>query len=174
MLDFTDSDTLTKVRVNETTTLSLNRRDSMPATDRSLIGKNINITGDISGTEDLVLEGRITGKIQLHECRLTIGEDGYAHSHIMAREVVISGRVDGQIVAGERVELRSTAVVTGDIVSPRLIIQQDAVIKGSVDLSPSTAARQKQAKKEAEAASEALPPRIEPESTFVPAAAYAS
>lgn len=147
----------------------------MPATERSLIGKNITITGDISGTEDLVLDGRITGKIQLNECRLTIGEDGHAHSHIMAREIVISGRVDGQIVAGERVELRSTAVVTGDIISPRLIIQQDAIIKGSVDLSPSRTARPKPAKKEAEVETEALPPRLEPGSVFEPAAAaYAS
>jgi cytoskeletal protein CcmA (bactofilin family) len=150
----------------------------MPATERSLIGKHITITGDISGTEDLVLDGRITGKIQLNECRLTIGEGGYAQSQITAREVVISGRVDGRIVAGERVELRSTAVVTGDIVSPRLIIQQDAVIKGSVDLSPAmAAARQKPAKKEieVEAETEALPPRLEPGTTFAPAAAaYAS
>jgi len=147
----------------------------MPATERSLIGKNITITGDISGTEDLVLDGRITGKIQLHECRLTIGEEGHAHSQITAREVVISGRVDGRIVAGERVELRSTAVVTGDIVSPRLIIQQDAVIKGSVDLSPAQTAKQKPAKKEVESEMEALPPRLEPGTTFTPAAAaYAS
>ncbi len=145
----------------------------MPATERSLIGKNITITGDVFGTEDLVLDGRVTGKIQLNECRLTVGEDGYAQSQITAREVVISGRVDGRIVAGERVELRSTAVVTGDIVSPRLIIQQDAVIKGSVDLSPAAAARQKPVKKEVMAETEALP-YLEPGTTFAPAAAYAS
>lgn len=147
----------------------------MPATERSLIGKNITITGDISGTEDLVLEGRITGKIQLHECRLTIGEDGYAKSNITAREVVIMGRVDGQIVAGERVELRSTAVVTGDITSPRLVVQQDAVVKGSVDLSPSASAKQKPVVKKDEE-SQPLPPRIEPESQHVAVqqAAYAS
>jgi cytoskeletal protein CcmA (bactofilin family) len=136
----------------------------MATTERSLIGKNILITGDISATEDLVLDGRITGKIQLNESRLTIGEDGYAQSHITAREVVIFGRVEGQIHASERVELRHTAQVTGDIIAPRLIIHQDAVIKGSVDLSPSLAMKQqKQAKKDAEAAaiSEALPPRIE-------------
>ena len=146
----------------------------MPATERSLIGKNITITGDISGTEDLVLEGRITGKIQLNECRLTIGEDGYAQSHIMAREVVILGRVDGQIQAAERVELRPTAQVTGDIVAPRLVIHQDAVLKGSVDLSPSLTAKQKPAKKEVEAESEALPPRMEPEPAYAAQQAYAS
>ena len=148
----------------------------MPATERSLIGKNITITGDISATEDLVLEGRITGKIQLNESRLTIGEDGYAQSHIMAREVVILGRVDGQIHAGERVELRSTALVTGDIVAPRLIIHQDAVIKGSIDLTPSLAAKQKQAKQQAAEESELLSPRMEPEASYVSASqpAFAS
>ena len=83
----------------------------MATTERSLIGKNIIITGDISATEDLVVEGRVTGKILLNESRLTVGEEGYLQSHITAREVVISGRVDGQIHASERVELRHTAQV---------------------------------------------------------------
>lgn len=152
----------------------------MATTERSLIGKNIIITGDISATEDLVVEGRITGQIQLNESRLTIGEDGYAQSQITAREVVISGRVDGQIHATERVELRHTAQVTGDIVAPRLIIHQDAVVKGSVDLSPALALKQqKQAKKEAEAQNEEYAPRIEPAAVAasqvaVAAPAYAS
>ena len=138
----------------------------MATTERSLIGKNIVITGDISATEDLVVEGRVTGKILLNESRLTVGEEGYLQSHITAREVVISGRVDGQIHASERVELRHTAQVTGDIVAPRLIIHQDAVVKGTVDLSPSIAMKQQKAKKESEAQTatqiDGIPPRFEP------------
>jgi cytoskeletal protein CcmA (bactofilin family) len=138
----------------------------MATTERSLIGKNIIITGDISATEDLVVEGRVTGKILLNESRLTVGEEGYLQSHITAREVVISGRVDGQIHASERVELRHTAQVTGDIVAPRLIIHQDAVVKGTVDLSPSIAMKQQKAKKEAEAQPgvqiDGVPSRFEP------------
>jgi cytoskeletal protein CcmA (bactofilin family) len=160
----------------------------MATNERSLIGKNITITGDISATEDLVVEGRVTGKIQLNESRLTVGEEGYAQSHITAREVVICGRVEGQIHATERVELRHTAQVAGDIIAPRLVIHQDAVVKGTVDLSPSIAMKQqKQAKKDAEtaaitaaaAAGETLPPRIEPaiaaaSQVSVSAPAYAS
>jgi cytoskeletal protein CcmA (bactofilin family) len=154
----------------------------MATTERSLIGKNIVIIGDISATEDLVVEGRVTGKIHLNESRLTVGEEGHAQSQISAREVVICGRVDGQIHASERVELRHTAQVTGDIISPRLIIHQDAVIKGSVDLSPSIAMKQqKQAKKDAElqAQMDIAPPRIEPaianaSHVAVAAPAYAS
>ena len=138
----------------------------MATTERSLIGKNIVIIGDISATEDLVVEGRVTGKILLNESRLTVGEEGYLQSHITAREVVISGRVDGQIHASERVELRHTAQVTGDIVAPRLIIHQDAVVKGTVDLSPSIAMKQQKAKKEAEAQSsvqvDGVPSRFDP------------
>ena len=138
----------------------------MATTERSLIGKNIIITGDISATEDLVVEGRVTGKILLNESRLTVGEEGYLVSQISAREVVISGRVDGQIHASERVELRHTAQVTGDIVAPRLIIHQDAVVKGTVDLSPSIAMKQQKAKKEAEAQTatqiDGVPSRFEP------------
>jgi cytoskeletal protein CcmA (bactofilin family) len=136
----------------------------MATTERSLIGKNIVIIGDISATEDLVVEGRVTGKIHLNESRLTIGEEGHAQSQITAREVVICGRVDGHII------------------SPRLIIHQDAVIKGSVDLSPSIAMKQqKQAKKDAElqAQMDIAPPRIEPaianaSQVAVAAPAYAS
>jgi cytoskeletal protein CcmA (bactofilin family) len=153
----------------------------MATSERSLIGKNITITGDISATEDLVVEGRVTGKIELNESRLTVGEEGYTQSQIRAREVIIAGRVDGQIHASERVELRHTAQVAGDIVAPRLIIHQDAVVKGTVDLSPSIAIKQQKAKKEAEAAlaGEALPPRIEPaiaaaSQVAVAAPAYAS
>ena len=155
----------------------------MATTERSLIGKNIIITGDISATEDLVVEGRVTGKILLNESRLTVGEEGYAQSHISAREVVISGRVDGQIHASERVELRHTAQVAGDIVAPRLIIHQDAVVKGTVDLSPSIAMKQQKAKKEAEAQPgvqiDGIPSRIEPTIAAAaqathPAPAYAS
>jgi cytoskeletal protein CcmA (bactofilin family) len=154
----------------------------MATTERSLIGKNIVITGDISATEDLVVEGRVTGKIHLSESRLTVGEEGHAQSHISAREVVICGRVDGQIHASERVELRHTAQVTGDIISPRLVIHQDAVIKGTVDLSPSIAIKQqKQAKKDAEmqVQMDIAPPRIEPaiaaaSQVAVTAPAYAS
>jgi cytoskeletal protein CcmA (bactofilin family) len=154
----------------------------MATTERSLIGKNIVITGDISATEDLVVEGRVTGMIQLNESRLTVGEEGYAQSQITAREVVICGRVEGQINASERVELRHTAQVTGDIVAPRLIIHQDAVVKGTVDLSPSIAIKQqKQAKREAElqAQMDIAPPRIEPSiaaasQVAVAAPAYAS
>jgi cytoskeletal protein CcmA (bactofilin family) len=156
----------------------------MATTERSVIGKNITVTGDISSREDLVVEGRVTGQIQLSESRLTIGEDGYAQSQISAREVVISGRVDGQIIATERVELRHTAQVAGDITAPRLVIHQDAVLSGSVDLSPSLAIKaQKQAKREAEAQaqvqSESAPSRIEPAAraasqVAVAAPAYAS
>jgi cytoskeletal protein CcmA (bactofilin family) len=155
----------------------------MATTERSLIGKNIIITGDISATEDLVVEGRVTGKILLNESRLTVGEEGYLQSQITAREVVISGRVDGQIHASERVELRHTAQVTGDIVAPRLIIHQDAVVKGTVDLSPSIAMKQQKAKKEAEAQTttqiDGVPARFEPAIAAAaqashPAPAYAS
>jgi cytoskeletal protein CcmA (bactofilin family) len=156
----------------------------MATTERSVIGKNITVTGDISSREDLVVEGRVTGQIQLSESRLTIGEDGYAQSQISAREVVISGRVDGQIIATERVELRHTAQVAGDITAPRLVIHQDAVLSGSVDLSPSLAIKaQKQARREAEAQaqvhSESAQSRIEPAAraasqVAVAAPAYAS
>jgi len=89
----------------------------------------------MSGREDLYVDGVVEGTIALSEGRLTVGPNARVMADVDAREVVIYGMVEGNIRAGGRVELRESAVVKGDIVAARLSIEENASIKGRVDLS---------------------------------------
>jgi len=99
------------------------------------IGQSICIRGELTGDEDLTIEGRVEGKIDLKEHNLTIGPKGRIQAEIRAKSVIVRGEVNGNVRAGERVELAETGRVIGDIVSPRIIIADGARFKGSVDMS---------------------------------------
>ncbi|MFQ5768379.1 MAG: polymer-forming cytoskeletal protein [Acidobacteriota bacterium] len=102
------------------------------------IGQSICIRGELTGNEDLTIEGQVEGKIALQEHNLTIGPKGRIQAEVMAASVVIQGEVNGNIRATDRVELAETGRVTGDIVSPRIVIADGARFKGSVDMSGGT------------------------------------
>ncbi|MFQ5719517.1 MAG: polymer-forming cytoskeletal protein [Acidobacteriota bacterium] len=99
------------------------------------IGQSICIRGELTGQEDLTIEGKVEGKIDLQEHNLTIGPNGRIQAEVGARTVVVQGEVTGNIKARERVELAETGHVKGDIVSPRIVIADGARFKGSVDMS---------------------------------------
>lgn len=103
-------------------------------TDVANIGKAVIIKGELSGSEDLYLDGEVEGTIELHQNCLTVGPNGRIRAHINAREVVIHGKVDGNIHATDRVELRRTAVHVGDIATQRISIEDGAFYKGTVDV----------------------------------------
>lgn len=96
------------------------------------LGKSVMIKGELSGSEDLTLYGRMEGSVKLPDYTLTIGPDADIKAEISAKTVVIMGGVTGNVVAGERVEIRSTGSVTGDIASPRLAIQDGGCMRGKV------------------------------------------
>ena len=96
------------------------------------LGKSVMIKGELSGSEDLTLYGRMEGSVKLTDYTLTIGPDADIRAEISAKTVVIMGGVTGNVVAGERVEIRSTGSVTGDIASPRLAIQYGGCMRGKV------------------------------------------
>jgi cytoskeletal protein CcmA (bactofilin family) len=96
------------------------------------LGKSVMIKGELSGSEDLTLYGRMEGSVKLPEYTLTIGPDADIRAEISAKTVVIMGGVTGNVFAGEKVEIRSTGSVTGDIASPRLAIQDGACMCGKV------------------------------------------
>jgi len=98
------------------------------------IGKLVSIKGEISGTEDVYVDGEVSGTIELHGQKLVVGPNGRIRANVRAREVVLHGRVDGNIHVSERVELKSTCTLTGDIDASRIVIEEGAVLKGSVDL----------------------------------------
>jgi cytoskeletal protein CcmA (bactofilin family) len=98
------------------------------------IGKNVTITGQIYSREDLFVDGEVEGTIELAENKLTIGTNGKVKAGIHAREVVIIGSVQGNVEATERVDIRKDARLVGDIRTARIVIEDGAVFKGSIDI----------------------------------------
>lgn len=103
-------------------------------TEVAHIGKAVFIKGELSGSEDLYLDGEVEGTIELDKNSLTIGPNGRIRAHVHAREVIIHGKVDGNIMGSDRVELKRSAVLVGDIVTQRVSIEDGAYFKGSVDV----------------------------------------
>ena len=98
------------------------------------IGKTIVIRGDVKGSEDLILEGRVEGTVSLSESRLTIGPNANVAADLSAKDILILGHVQGNLVASGRVELRAGCLVEGDIRALRLAVEDNAVFRGKVDL----------------------------------------
>jgi cytoskeletal protein CcmA (bactofilin family) len=105
-----------------------------PAEGSTIIGKSVTIRGEVSGKEDLYMDGIVEGTISLPESRLTVGPNARVIADLAAHDVVIYGLVEGNIRATGRIELRESAVVKGDIVAERLSIEENASIKGRVEL----------------------------------------
>jgi cytoskeletal protein CcmA (bactofilin family) len=98
------------------------------------IGKSVVIKGQLSGSEDLYLDGEVEGSIDLKQHRLTVGPNGRVRANIHAAEIVILGKVDGNVHGEERVEVKRSGVLNGDIVTQRILIEDGAYFKGSVDI----------------------------------------
>jgi len=96
------------------------------------IGKSVVIKGDLSGSGDLFLDGEVEGTVDLKQNSVTIGPNGRVKAKVSAKSVVVQGKLEGNILASERVEIRETATVHGDIVTKRILIAEGAYFKGSV------------------------------------------
>jgi cytoskeletal protein CcmA (bactofilin family) len=105
-----------------------------PRSETAHIGKSVLVKGELSGSEDLYVDGEVEGTIELQGHCLTIGPNGRVRATLHAREVVIHGRITGNIRAVEKVELRRSANVLGDISTQRIAIEDGAFFKGGVDL----------------------------------------
>jgi cytoskeletal protein CcmA (bactofilin family) len=99
----------------------------------TVIGRSMKIRGEFDGTDDLLVDGEIDGTIKLTASRLTVRADGRVRATVIAQDVVVLGRIEGEIRATGRVELRDGAVVIGDIFAARLSIEDGAVLRGGVD-----------------------------------------
>jgi cytoskeletal protein CcmA (bactofilin family) len=104
------------------------------------IGKSITIKGDVTGDEDLVIEGNVEGRIELKNHHLTIGSNGHVKAEISAKQVTIVGRVAGNVVASERAEISETGTLDGDLIAPRLLVQEGAQLNGAITMKGGTAA----------------------------------
>jgi len=98
------------------------------------IGKSIFIRGELSGNEDLAIEGTVEGKIELKEHNLVVGATGKIQAEVHAKAVNIQGEVHGNVRAEDRIEISTSGTVKGDLVAPRIIIADGARFKGSVDM----------------------------------------
>ena len=98
------------------------------------IGKSLHVKGELSGNEDLAVEGKVEGKIALNGYNVTIGETGRVAAEIQAKSVVVGGLVHGNIVAGDRVEVAATGTLMGDIRAPRVVLADGCRFKGSIDM----------------------------------------
>ncbi len=106
--------------------------------DASEIGKGLIFKGEITGSESLYVNGRVEGSINLPGSRVTIGPDGQVHAHmsvcINAREIVVMGRIHGNVSATDRVDLRAEGTLVGDVSAARISIEDGAYFKGGIDL----------------------------------------
>lgn len=108
------------------------------------IGKSISIHGELSGDEDIVIEGKVDGKVELPNNHLTIGQSGNVKADVHAKMVTVVGRIQGNVSASERVEIEATGIVDGDVNAARLVVQEGAVLNGAIAMStksPAVAAR---------------------------------
>jgi cytoskeletal protein CcmA (bactofilin family) len=105
-------------------------------TDRATIGPSIFIKGDLSGEEDLVIEGRVEGKVDLKQNNVTVGKNGRVSADLFGRVVTIEGEVDGNVFAREQAVLRQSGAVRGNITAPRVILEDGSRFKGSIDMEP--------------------------------------
>lgn len=102
--------------------------------DFAHIGKSVNIKGELSGSEDIYVDGQVEGSIQLAGNSLTVGPHGRVRANVTARNVTVGGTLDGNIQASERTELRKSAVVNGDVQTKRIAIEEGAYFKGKLEI----------------------------------------
>jgi cytoskeletal protein CcmA (bactofilin family) len=102
--------------------------------DQATIGKSLVIKGEVSGSESLYIDGRVEGSINLSGNRVTVGRNGVVAANISAREIVVLGKVRGNLTASDRVDIRSDGSLTGDVVAARISIEDGAFFKGGIDI----------------------------------------
>jgi cytoskeletal protein CcmA (bactofilin family) len=104
--------------------------------DRATIGPSIFIVGDLTGDEDLVIEGRVEGKVDLKQNNVTVGKNGRVRADVFGRVVTVEGEVDGNVFAQEQALLRQSGAIRGNITAPRVVLEDGSRFKGSIDMEP--------------------------------------
>jgi len=108
-----------------------------PATspmDQAHIGRSLVIKGEVTGAESLFVDGRVEGTINFPENRVTIGRNGNVAANIVAKEVVIMGKVQGNVDCADRLDIRSEGMLSGDVITHRISVEEGAILKGGVEV----------------------------------------
>ena len=111
--------------------------------EQATIGKSLIVKGELSGSESLYIDGKVEGAINLPGNRVTVGRNGQVAANVMAREIVVLGKVRGNCHASDRVDIRSEGSLTGDVIAARISIEDGAFFKGGIDIRKPGAGEQK-------------------------------
>ncbi len=109
-------------------------RPAPPAGEQATIGKGLFVKGEITGSESLFVDGKVEGSINLPGNRVTVGRNGQVSASISAREIVVLGKVRGNVSATDRVDIRAEGALTGDVAAARISIEDGAFFKGGIDI----------------------------------------
>lgn len=112
--------------------------------ERALIGPTIFIKGDLTGEEDLLIDGRVEGKVELRKHNITVGKNGRVKADLYGKVITVEGEVHGNLYGEEQIVLRQSSTVRGNIVAPRVVLEDGANFKGSIDMSPKDATQREQ------------------------------
>ncbi len=104
--------------------------------DRAVIGPTISIKGDVTGDEDLVIEGHVEGKVEFPRHSITIGKNGSIRADIYGKTITVEGTVEGNLYGDEQLVVRHSGTVRGNIVAPRVALEDGSNFKGNIDMSP--------------------------------------
>ncbi|MEJ2109950.1 MAG: polymer-forming cytoskeletal protein [Acidobacteriota bacterium] len=115
---------------------SMSKASASKGREHATIGSTISITGDLTGEEDLLIEGKLEGKIECHRHSITVGKNGRIKGDIYGRIITVEGTVEGNLFGDEQLRIRQSGAVRGNIVAPRVALEDGANFKGSIDMSP--------------------------------------
>jgi cytoskeletal protein CcmA (bactofilin family) len=107
---------------------------AVPSGEQATIGKSLVVKGELTGSESLYIDGKVEGAINLPGNRVTVGRNGQVAANIVAREIVVLGKVRGNCQASDRVDIRSEGSLTGDVIAARISIEDGAFFKGGIDI----------------------------------------
>ncbi len=102
--------------------------------EQAVIGKGLFIKGEITGSESLLIDGKVEGSLNLPGNRVTVGRNGQVAANITAREIVVLGKVKGNVTASDRVDIRAEGSLSGDVAAARISIEDGAFFKGGIDI----------------------------------------
>jgi cytoskeletal protein CcmA (bactofilin family) len=120
----------------QVTSLSMPKNSAPLTQESALIGPTISIKGNLTGEEDLLIEGRLEGKIELRHNSITIGKNGFIKADIYAKVITVEGTVEGNIFGEAQLIVRHCGTMRGNIVSPRVALEDGCNFKGSIDMRP--------------------------------------
>jgi cytoskeletal protein CcmA (bactofilin family) len=120
----------------------ITKKPSNTVSQPMAIGATIHIKGDVTGDEDLIIHGHVEGKIDLKDYNVIIGQKGKVQANIHAKQIVVEGKLDGDLKGEEKVIIRHTGNVLGNVVSPRVTLEDGAMFKGSIEMEPNQANKQ--------------------------------